>query len=88
MWVGEHLLIDLLVAADDFPELLREVRRSVLNLNHHEVVGLEVDFENENETHLALGRQNLDGVLHQNVLLWFLSGCLLGVRADSLDHNL
>ena len=87
MRIREHLLVDFLICADDFTELFREMSRSVLSLNHHKIVCLEVNFENKDETHLTLGRQNLNGILHQDVLLGFFTCGLLRVRTDSLNND-
>jgi hypothetical protein len=88
MRIGEHLLVDFRVGSDYFPELLREMSRSVLCLNNHKVVSLEVDLEDKDKTHLALGWNHLNSVLHKDIFLGFLTGCLLGVRTDSLDYDL
>ena len=91
--VGEHLAVDLLgvgrhLLAYDAPELLGEVRGRVVGLDHHEVVRLEVHLEYEDEAHLRLGRQQLDRVLHQHVLLGLLLAGDLGIGRHPLDHHL
>ena len=60
------------------------MRRSVIGLDHHEVVGLEIYLENEYETHLRFGWQNFYGVLHQNIFFRFFFASHFRVRIDSL----
>lgn len=50
----EHTLVQVWVAANYALKLLREEARGVVSLDHHEVVGLEVNLENEDEPQLAL----------------------------------
>ena len=64
------------------------MRRSVIGLNHHEVVGLEIYLENEYETHLRFGWQNFDSVLHQNIFFWFFFASHFRIGIDSLHYNL
>lgn len=64
------------------------MRGGILGFNHHEVVGLEINLEDKDEAHLTLGRQYLDGLLHQHVLLGFLFSGLLGVRTNTLHYHL
>jgi len=55
--VRQQLLVDLIrgrrtLRTYDASQLFRKVRRRIVSLNHHEVVSLEFDLENENESHL------------------------------------
>lgn len=86
MRIRQHLPVDLLGGPDDAAQLLREMPRGVLGLDHHEVVGLEIDLEDKDEAHLALGWENLDGLLHQHVLLGFFLCGLFGIGVHTL-HN-
>ena len=88
VWVLKHSLIELLEGPDHSSQLLREMSRGVLGFNHHKVVGLEIDLENEDEPHLALSWKELDSVLHQDIFFRLLSGCLLRIRAHPLNYDL